>query len=379
MKILFFYPEDPLAKTQGNNARALALLTYFKEKGYLVDFVCHDSHIRGKITPETIKALKEEGLIEKGTILSRRKRSGVKYLLHSLKYKLKGIFTNYNKEFDRVRFGQLEEFNAFVSGNTYDVAIITYVYYYKFLEAKHLNAKTKIVDTHDFITAQFKDSKYFNDEIKTLNLFDKIWSISLEEQFVFSQFLKDKVHLIPHAVEVNKNSIKSEQKEIDVIYVAGDNPHNIKAINWFFEEVYNLLPTDINITIIGKICRVIPEKPNITKIEFVEDLSSYYQKSKVAMCPMLSGTGVKIKVVEALAYNIPVVCNVRGVDGLLNKTNNGCLVSNDPKQFANYLTDLVSNIEFHSNQAEKAKQFYNETLSEVSVKQELDAFFQSIN
>ena len=55
------------------------------------------------------------------------------------------------------------------------------------------------------------------------------------------------------------------------------------------------------------------------------------------------------------------------------------MVSNDPKQFANYLTDLVSNIEFHSNQAEKAKQFYNETLSEVSVKQELDAFFQSIN
>ena len=32
-----------------------------------------------------------------------------------------------------------------------------------------------------------------------------------------------------------------------------------------------------------------------------------------------------------------------------------------------------------TNQAEKAKQFYNETLSEVSVKQELDAFFQSIN
>ena len=52
------------------------------------------------------------------------------------------------------------------------------------------------------------------------------------------------------------------------------------------------------------------------------------------------------------------------------------MVSNDSKQFASYLTDLVSNIEFHSNQAKKAKHFYNETLSEASVKQELDAFFQ---
>ena len=31
MKILFFYPENPLSKTQGNNVRAHNLLKYFKE------------------------------------------------------------------------------------------------------------------------------------------------------------------------------------------------------------------------------------------------------------------------------------------------------------------------------------------------------------
>ena len=39
MKILYFYPENPLLFTQGNNARANKLLEYFKSRNIEVDFV----------------------------------------------------------------------------------------------------------------------------------------------------------------------------------------------------------------------------------------------------------------------------------------------------------------------------------------------------
>ena len=39
MKILYFYPENPLLLTQGNNARANKLLEYFKTRNIEVDFV----------------------------------------------------------------------------------------------------------------------------------------------------------------------------------------------------------------------------------------------------------------------------------------------------------------------------------------------------
>jgi len=59
----------------------------------------------------------------------------------------------------------------------------------------------------------------------------------------------------------------------------------------------------------------------------VANLVEFYQNVSIVICPMFSGTGVKIKVLEALSYGIPVVTNQRGVDGLLNKSANGCLVT----------------------------------------------------
>ena len=39
MKILYFYPDNPLDMSQGNNARALTLLDYFKKRNVVLDFM----------------------------------------------------------------------------------------------------------------------------------------------------------------------------------------------------------------------------------------------------------------------------------------------------------------------------------------------------
>ena len=122
--------------------------------------------------------------------------------------------------------------------------------------------------------------------------------------------------------------------------MGSNNPHNTNAAKWFFDKVYPLLPDTIKITVVGRVCSAVPEKENIEKIEYAENLSEYYKKSKITICPMLSGTGLKIKVVESLSYGIPIVCNTRGVDGLLNKLNNGCIVTNDPNEFSNAIQKL---------------------------------------
>lgn len=64
MKILFFYPENPLSKTQGNNVRAHNLLKYFKEKKYSVDFVSKEENI-SLISESDLKDLKDQNLVNK--------------------------------------------------------------------------------------------------------------------------------------------------------------------------------------------------------------------------------------------------------------------------------------------------------------------------
>lgn len=375
-KILFFYPDNPLINNQGNNARALELLHFFKKQNYTVDFV---GETQTNFSKDNLPELKKAGLVDNAYILRKRKKSG---LIYMFKYSIAGLIKNGTKKFNRIGVGQQKEFENILRQNKYDYIIISYVLFAPLIENKKLlkGAKT-IVDTHDFFTAQFNDSKNtkiganFKTEIKLLNKFDFIWTISCEEQFIFSQFLSKKsITTIPHGVK--NNAIKKNNKcEIDIFYVGSNNPHNTNSAKWFFSEVYPLLNKSTKITVVGRVNEVVPDEENITKIEYADDLGEFYEKTRITICPMLSGTGLKIKVVESLSYGIPVVCNERGVDGLLNKINNGCLVTNNAKKYANYIDQLLTDEVFYTEQSSYATKFFIQTLEEAIVSEKLIDFF----
>ena len=377
-KVLFFYPDNPLINNQGNNARAFELLTYFKEENFKVDFI---GETQENFTSENLPELTSSNLVDKAYILSKRKHSGLTYLfMHSIA----GLLKNGTKKFNRIGVGQQAEFEKILANNTYDYIVISYVLFAPFIKNKKLlkGAKT-IVDTHDFFTAQFNTEKNKNlgnnldTEIKYLKKFDSIWTISGEEQFIFSQFLPNKnIITIPHGIE-NYSENKIDNPIIDLFYVGSNNPHNTSSAKWFFENVYPLLPNTIKITVVGRVCEAVPDKKNIEKIEYVKDLADFYTNTKITICPMLSGTGLKIKVVESLSYGIPVVCNERGVDGLLNKINNGCLATNNPTNFANYILKLLNDPSYYRLHTSYAKEFFSASLDKKIVKTKLNEFFSN--
>lgn len=378
MRILYFYPENPLLKNQGNNARALALLNYFKNREITVDYVgINDSNF----SFDDIENLKKSNLINEGYLLkslSRKKNQLRYFFLYSLPRKIKNEF----KDFNRTRFGQEKLFDDILSKNKYDFIIISYVYWAPLLKnSANINNAKLVIDTHDFLTSQFQNQKefqlgkYFEKEIDILNAFDKVLVISNEEKFVFSQFVKSEVSIVTHALEENFNTLDSSKK-YDIVYVASNNDHNIKSAKWFFDEVYPKLDKKLKICVVGRIGKYFNDETNIEKIEFVEDLDSIYAQSKIAICPMLSGTGLKIKVIEAMSFGLPIVCNERGVDGLLNKTNNGCLVTNNPNEFANYIHKLNSDELFYKIQSKNAKEFFNENHSKATTYAKLDEVFK---
>lgn len=377
MKILYFYPENPAALNQGNNARAFALLQYFKNRNHKIDYVGIASK---SFSAVDLEAIKNANLIENGFLLKRDKRVSktLSYLFtYVIPNKLKGRI----RDFDRTRFGHKEQFSKILKDNQYDYIIISYAYWAELIrENKYLKNAKLIIDTHDFLTSQFQNQKrfnlgkYFEKEIEVLNLFQKVWVISSDENYVFSQFVTSDVVTIPHALEAKFQSNTS--KKYDLVYVASSNEHNVKSAKWFFEEVYPKLNTNLSICVVGKINEHISELPNVTKIHFAEDLNQVYSESRVAICPMLSGTGLKIKVVEALSFGLPVVCNERGIDGLLNKTNNGCLVTNDASTFSKHIEQLLADNNFYEQQQTLARNFFTNYLSTEVVYSELDNIFK---
>ncbi|MXO07343.1 glycosyltransferase [Flavobacterium sp. HBTb2-11-1] len=377
MRVLYFYPENPLLKTQGNNARALALLEYFKNRNTEVDLVGVTTDV---YTEKELNKLKEEELISKGYLLPIfiRKKNKLKYFFYQ---SLPNRISRNISLFDRTRIGHYETFTSILKANQYDIIVISYVYWSKLVKNRPDIKNTKlIIDTHDFLTSQFQNKKkfklgrFFQKEIEILSDFDKILVISPEEKYIFSQFIDKEIALVTHSLP-QKSDLRAEKK-YDIIYVASENEHNTKSAKWFFDHVYPLLSKSLKIAVVGKITKFIDDYPNVEKISFIENLDDAYSQSRIAICPMLSGTGIKIKVIEALSLGLPVVCNERGVDGLVNKSHNGCLVSNDPNQFADYINKLLTDSDFYRKISSEANSYFSAHHSLEATYSLLDKVFE---
>src|SRR5260370_40072405 len=67
---------------------------------------------------------------------------------------------------------------------------------------------------------------------------------------------------------------------------------------------------------------------------FVEDIREALARYAAFVCPILNGSGVRVKLLEAFAAGIPAVSTYIGAEGLARKHCEVCLLADYPAQFA---------------------------------------------
>ena len=154
-----------------------------------------------------------------------------------------------------------------------------------------------------------------------------------------------------------------------------DNPFNIKGANWFFREVYPRLNPQVQLLVVGKITKHVEKHANVTCIPFAPQLDEIYNQAKISICPLLGGTGIKIKVIESLSFEVPVVTTGKGVVGLPAKSGNGCLVADKADDFAQRIHELLTDKNLYQQQRESANKFFLENFEESKVYSVLDEIF----
>lgn len=369
--MLFFFPENPFSKKGGNIIRAYSNLRIFKKLNIDVDLVgCEGFY---KDSGEGFGL--DYNYIKNFHLVGRKPTKNLLSLIY-WKYKIIKLFSKENKSNFFLTAYFKDCFNKILAENSYDYIVISYEFWTDLIRNVNLKGATKIVDTHDWITLNeyYKNPKLdigkkFNEEIQNLNFYDKVVTISRDEFQVFSNFLGDKVVNIPQGFpsHYEGNPKTFSEKKFDLIFVGSNNPFNVQAVKWFFEMVYPLLPKNLNLCFIGKICEYFKEEPNVHLIPFAENLDDYYYDSKIAICPMLEGTGIKIKVVEALSYGLPVVGTVKAVDGFNSKIQNGCMISNDASEFAENIVKLLSTESLYQSIVQEGITFFDNHFTEKEV------------
>jgi glycosyltransferase involved in cell wall biosynthesis len=82
--------------------------------------------------------------------------------------------------------------------------------------------------------------------------------------------------------------------------------------------------------------------PGVEFLGFVPDLDSLYRRVRVVCCPIQSGGGTRIKILEAASHGIPVVATPIGAEGLDLVPEREILLRRDPRGLAQACADLLA-------------------------------------
>jgi O-antigen biosynthesis protein len=99
----------------------------------------------------------------------------------------------------------------------------------------------------------------------------------------------------------------------------------------------------------------LPQSDAIELRGFVADVHEPLSRYAVFVCPILSGSGVRVKLLEAFASAIPVVSTLLGAEGLARRDGEFCALADDPDEFARKVLDLFEHPEAAADMALRAR------------------------
>ena len=139
-----------------------------------------------------------------------------------------------------------------------------------------------------------------------------------------------------------------EKDPIGLSYLGNFNvAANADTLEMIINDVLPHIKSDYHFYIIGKCPDYLLEKYKKDKrLIFcgrVDDLRKYVKKATVFLAPIAYGTGIKTKIVEAMAMKMPVVTNSVGAEGIYAESGRDYIVSDNPVEIAAAVDELLDN------------------------------------
>ena len=204
--------------------------------------------------------------------------------------------------------------------------------------------------------ATFEYLRALRYELALLPKFDRVQICSPENRDYILSFLPElrgKLDDNRAGIATSRYEFRAEGREPYTMLFLGSFRHlpNREALNWFAR---NVMPRVLKgcpqarLIIVGSDPpprHSLPDLPGIELRGFVEDVREPLGRYAVFVCPILSGSGMRVKLLEAFSAGIPVVSTRIGAEGLTDKDGDICVLADDASEFAAKIIELFDDSE----------------------------------
>ncbi|MDO9583014.1 MAG: glycosyltransferase family 4 protein [Desulfomicrobium sp.] len=208
------------------------------------------------------------------------------------------------------------------------------------------------VDVRTWLRRRLYLTRAKRDERRVARRFDVVTTVSpvdLARLQVLTQNGRN-IHLVPNGVDLpDRLSNHAETERAVIFWGALDFPPNATALGFFYENVWPLIrERGVRWYVVGKnppkwLRQASESQEHIRLTGYVEDLPSLVFRIPVMVNPMLMGSGLKNKVLEAFAMERAVVSTALGVEAIQAVANTHYVPAEVGSEFADAILSLLDN------------------------------------
>ena len=169
--------------------------------------------------------------------------------------------------------------------------------------------------------------------------------------------------VINHGINRAEFDIPERPAAPNTLVFTGNFTHypNVDATHFFMKEVRPIILKsipDLSVWLVGDnppdSILAYRSENNVSVTGRVRDIRGYIQKASVCIAPLISGAGLRTKVVQYAALRRPCVATSIAAEDLEFEDGRDMMIANDPEQFAVRVVHLLLNPEFAAKVAEAA-------------------------
>jgi len=217
------------------------------------------------------------------------------------------------------------------------------------------------------LKAGFEYLRTLRYELGVLPRMDRIQVCSRENKEYLASFLPKLENRIETGlragIDTGSYCFRAQGREPSTMLFLGSfrHPPNLAALEWFLEKVLPLVTAECpaaRLVVVGSGMPAAHSLPQSSAIELrgrVEDAREPLGRYSLFVCPVLSGSGVRVKLLEAFAAGIPAVSTTLGAEGLTRTDGELCALADEPAAFAGQIVDLFHHPERAAAMAERAR------------------------
>ena len=186
-----------------------------------------------------------------------------------------------------------------------------------------------------------------------INKFDAIIAISQPDK---NLFLKDGCNIPIEVAPTGMNTAKYkniEQMDADSLSLfhlgSMDWLPNIEAVDWLLKDIWPLIQqksNKVHLFLAGK--NMNPKyfsikSKNLIVAGEIKDALKFMENKQIMVVPLLSGGGIRIKILEGLAAGKVIVSTTTGAEGINYTDKKNILIADTPEDFAKVILSLLDN------------------------------------